>query len=212
MPASLERIRILIVDDNHHMVNIVKTLLRGFGMKHYYEAKDAAEAFDIVRDESIDIIVVDFLMDLLDGTDFTRLVRTADDSPNKFVPIIMLTAYSERSRVEAARDAGVTEFCCKPVTAKELWRKVQSIIDYPRDFVRTPNYFGPDRRRRSDGRYNGPERRKDRQSGPSASEKALNDAQNDWDDIDDAAAPTTEPTPDTGADNSQDDIDKIMAG
>ncbi|MEM6627036.1 MAG: response regulator [Pseudomonadota bacterium] len=156
---NMERLRVLIVDDNHHMINIVKTILRGFGIKEFYEARDAAEAFDIVRSESVDIIVVDYLMDLLDGTDFVRLVRTGDDSPNPYIPIIMLTAYSERSKVESARDAGVTEFCCKPVTAQELYRKVSSVINNPRPFVRTSAYFGPDRRRRQGDAYRGPERR-----------------------------------------------------
>ncbi len=160
MAASLENIRVLIVDDNHHMINIVKTILRGFGMKSFYEARDAAEAFDIVRDESIDIIVVDFLMDLLDGTDFVRLVRTGDDSPNPYIPIIMLTAYSERTRVESARDAGVTEFCCKPVTAVELYKKVVACIELQRPFVRAGGYFGPcRRRRRTNPNYTGAERR-----------------------------------------------------
>ncbi len=158
--ADLSRLRVLIVDDNHHMINIVKTILRGFGIKEYFEARDAAEAFDIVRSAEVDIIVVDFLMNLLDGIDFIRLVRTAGDSPNPYVPIIMLTAYSERSKVEAARDAGTTEFCCKPVTASELYRKVASVINHPRPFVRAALYFGPDRRRHSSRSYTGPERRK----------------------------------------------------
>lgn len=158
---AMQRLTVLIVDDNKHMITIVKTLLRGFGISHFIEANDAAEAFDLVRTEHIDFIIVDFLMDILDGTDFVRLVRTADDSPNPFVPIIMLTAYSERSKVIAARDAGVTEFCCKPVTAKELFRKVMSIVNSPRSFVRTNQYFGPDRRRMQSDHYRGPERRDD---------------------------------------------------
>jgi CheY-like chemotaxis protein len=112
-----------------------------------------------VRSESIDFIIVDFQMDILDGCDFTRLVRTADDSPNQYIPIMMLSAYSERSKVEAARDAGVTEFLCKPVTATELYKKVSSIINAPRSFVRTGNYFGPDRRRQIKESYKGPGRR-----------------------------------------------------
>lgn len=156
---TMNRLTVLLVDDNKHMITIVKTLLRGFGINHFLEANDAAEAFDIVRSEHIDFIIVDYLMDLLDGTDFVRLVRTGDDSPNPFVPIIMLTAYSERSKVIAARDAGVTEFCCKPVTAKELYRKVCSIVNSPRPFVRAGQYFGPDRRRVKSEHYRGPERR-----------------------------------------------------
>jgi two-component system chemotaxis response regulator CheY len=86
-------------------------------------------------------------------------MRTATDSPNHFVPIIMLTAYAERSKIEAARDAGVTEFCAKPITATELYRKVCAVINTPRSFIRTSVYFGPDRRRRRDDGYKGQERR-----------------------------------------------------
>jgi len=155
----IERLKVLVVDDNHHMINIIKTILRGFGVKEFFDACDANEAFNIVRGTPVDLIITDYAMDAVNGCELTKLIRTADDSPNHFVPIIMLTAYAERSKVEAARDAGVTEFCAKPVTAVELYRKVVSVINTPRSFVRTHVYFGPDRRRRKDDNYRGEERR-----------------------------------------------------
>lgn len=158
--TQLSPLRVLVVDDNYHMLHTVRTILRGFGIEHIEEARDAAEAFEIFRQSPVDLIVVDYLMEILDGLDFVRLVRTAQDSPNPYVPVIMLTAYSEKRRVVEARDAGVTEFCCKPVTAKELLTKIKSVIETPRTFIRTKTYFGPDRRRRQDPAYSGPERRK----------------------------------------------------
>lgn len=157
--ASLQRVRFMIVDDNGHMVNIVKTILRGFGAKHIFEAKDATEAFHSLKHDAIDIIIVDYQMEVLDGIDFVKLVRTSSDSPNRYIPIIMLTAHSERSRVITARDSGVNEFCCKPVTAMEMHRKIAAIIDHPRPFIKCASYFGPDRRRKQDPKYNGKERR-----------------------------------------------------
>jgi two-component system, chemotaxis family, chemotaxis protein CheY len=155
----MERLRVLVVDDNHHMINIVKTILRGFGVKDFFDARDAVEAFDILRSTQIDIVVTDYSMEPITGSEFVRLIRTAEDSPNPYIPIVMLTAYSERSKVEEARDAGVNEFCAKPVTATDLYRKVCAVINAPRSFVRTSVYFGPDRRRRKDAPYNGSERR-----------------------------------------------------
>ncbi len=175
MNKKLENLRVMIVDDNIHMINIVKTLLRGFGLKAFYEATDAAEAFDIVKNEAMDLIIVDYQMDLLDGTDFVRLVRTAEDSPNPFIPIIMLTAHSERSRVISARDAGINEFCCKPVTAKGLYGKLISVINTSRPFVRTATYFGPDRRRHSDDAYKGPFRRKSDEGRETADNNSASD-------------------------------------
>ncbi|HOY76754.1 MAG TPA: response regulator [Hyphomonadaceae bacterium] len=159
MDRMLERLKVLVVDDNHHMINIIKTILRGFEVKDFFDASNAADAFSLIRTTPFDLIITDYAMDPINGCEFTKLIRTAEDSPNHFVPIIMLTAYAEKSKVEAARDAGVTEFCAKPVTATELYRKVCTVINTPRSFIRTSVYFGPDRRRRKDDHYKGKERR-----------------------------------------------------
>jgi two-component system chemotaxis response regulator CheY len=158
------------VDDNVHMLNIVKTILRGFGAVHVFESKSADEAIQRLRNDAIDIVVLDYLMDDEDGVAFLRRLRHETNSPAPFVPVIMLTAHSERARVEAARDAGVTEFCAKPVTAAEMIRKVGAVIDHPRHFVRSNSYFGPDRRRRDDPRFAGPERRKQNLGGARSEE------------------------------------------
>ena len=162
----MDKVRFLLVDDNVHMLNIVKTLLRGFGAVYVFEAKSAEEAIYRLRNDSIDMVVLDYLMDDVDGIALLKRLRNEKESPAPFVPVIMLTAHSERARVEAARDAGVTEFCAKPVTAAEMFRKVAAVIDHPRHFVRSEGYFGPDRRRRAEPGYKGPERRRHMLSPP----------------------------------------------
>jgi len=158
--ADFSQVRALVIDDNAHMIQIVRSLLLGFGISRTYESRDAAEAFDIARQEAIDFIIVDYQMPLLDGLEFSQMVRTAKDTRNPFVPIILLTAHTERSRIMAARDAGITEVCAKPITAKQLWMKIASVVNAPRPFVRAPMYFGPDRRRRQEGPPASGERRK----------------------------------------------------
>jgi two-component system, chemotaxis family, chemotaxis protein CheY len=168
-------VRFLLVDDNVHMLNIVKTILRGFGAVHVFEAKEPQEAINRLRHDAIDIVVLDYLMGDEDGVAFLRKLRHESDSPAPYVPVIMLTAHSEKARVEAARDAGVTEFCAKPVTAAEMIRKVAAVVDHPRHFVRSDTYFGPDRRRREDPYYKGPERRKHKLPGSSPGGDATDD-------------------------------------
>lgn len=161
--SPLSKLAFLVVDDNPNMVTIVRTVLKNLGVMHIYDAKDVAEAFTLVRQYAIDVTILDYNLGFMDGVEFTKMVRTAADSPNPYLSIIMLTAHTEHYRVEMARDAGITEFCAKPVTATELYRKIVEVIEHPRPFVRTPTYFGPDRRRTDmGGRYKGPERRKDR--------------------------------------------------
>lgn len=158
---NLERLNFLIVDDNKHMRALVKSILHALGVKNVIEAGDGADAFKELRHYPADIIICDWNMEPLDGLDFTKLVRTGSDSPNPFVPIIMLTGHTEMNRVMEARDSGVHEFLAKPISAKKLYSRIRTIIDRPRAFVRTPAYFGPDRRRKALPNYNGPERRKE---------------------------------------------------
>ncbi|GAA0600528.1 response regulator [Caenispirillum bisanense] len=156
---NLERLNFLCVDDNKHMRALVKTILHALGSKNVHEAADGADAFKELRHFPADIIICDWNMSPLDGLDFVRLVRTGKDSPNPFVPIIMLTGHTEMHRVIEARDAGVHEFLAKPISAKGLFSRIRSIIERPRPFIRAGLYFGPDRRRRQID-WKGAERRK----------------------------------------------------
>jgi DNA-binding response OmpR family regulator len=72
----------------------------------------------------------------------------------------MVTGHSEHYRVVTARDAGVNELLVKPLSARALFTRIQTIIERPRPFIRTRSYFGPCRRRKKSAKYTGPERRK----------------------------------------------------
>src|SRR6185436_8595600 len=72
-----------------------------------------------------------------------------------YVPIIMLTGHSEKKRVTAARDAGITEFLAKPISAKGLYERIVNVVASPRPFIKTKTYFGPDRRRMINPNYVG---------------------------------------------------------
>jgi len=89
------------------------------------------------------------------------MIRQPGANANPYVPIIMLTGHSEKKRVVTARDAGVTEFLAKPISAKALYQRILNVVANPRPFIKTKNYFGPDRRRSVTSTYIGPERRKD---------------------------------------------------
>ena len=145
-----ELLRILLVDDNHHMRVLLTEILRAIGVKHVYEANDGAEALQVMRSNPIDIIMSDLAMQPLDGIDFVRLLRNSPDSPNPMAPVIMITGHSTQKRVQEARDVGVNEFLSKPVTARGVLERIAQVVDNPRAFVRTGAYFGPDRRRRAD--------------------------------------------------------------
>ena len=157
--ATFDHLKALIVEDNVHMRTLLRSLLTALGINQVYEAGNGAEAFVILREKSPDLILTDLSMKPVDGIAFTREVRLSHDSPNPYVPIIMITGHTERQKVEAARDAGVTEFLAKPITAQGLFLRIAQIVERPRAFVRCAEYFGPDRRRRKDETFTGPWRR-----------------------------------------------------
>ena len=157
---DFSRLRFVVVDDNAYMRRIVRTLLHGFGTRDVYEAEDGAAGLEALTRTAPDILITDWATPIFDGLELTRMIRQPDTSPNPFVPILMLTGHSEKRRVTAARDAGVTEFLVKPISAKALFQRIVNIVINPRPFVRTKSYFGPDRRRSANPGYTGPERRR----------------------------------------------------
>jgi len=138
---------------------IVSTMLRSMGITLIREASDGIDALEIVRDWRPDVIILDLMMEQLDGIEFTKLIRRGSDSTHPYVPIIMMTGHTDRRRVIEARDSGVNEFVAKPLTARALIDRLKSVINNERGWVKSVNYVGPDRRRRTHPDFKGPFRR-----------------------------------------------------
>ena len=152
-------LKVLLVDDNRHMRVMLSEILKAVGVRMIYEASDGAQALQMMKSQSIDIIMTDLSMQPLDGIDFVRLLRRSPDSPNQMCPVIMITGHSTVARVQEARNAGVNEFLAKPLTARGVVERITQIVENPRPYVKTEAYFGPDRRRRNDPNFAGPFRR-----------------------------------------------------
>jgi CheY-like chemotaxis protein len=153
-----DRLKVLVVDDNQHMRKLVTAILQAFGVTNILEATNGARALQAMSGNP-DVVILDWMMDEVNGIEFTKLVRTSPTSCNPYVPIIMLTGHTSAECVQRARDAGVNEFLAKPVSVKAMLARLTAVIEFPRPFVRTSVYFGPCRRRRNVDEYSGPERR-----------------------------------------------------
>jgi CheY-like chemotaxis protein len=158
MTTGLAALRLLVIDDNKQMRTIIGSVLLAAGARHLHYAPDGRTGLEVLTRQAIDVIYVDYEMPKMNGLEFIAAVRR-EQSQAKFMPIIMLTGHSDRPRLDAARDRGVTEFLCKPVTAKAILTRLDAVILRPRPFVNAPDYFGPDRRRTRLTAYEGPLRR-----------------------------------------------------
>lgn len=159
MSYDFHSISIEVVEDNLPMLELAKSLLLTFGVGNVITARDGEEGFRKFCESNPDIVLVDWMMKPMDGISLTRLIRTHVSSPNQYVPVILMTGFSQKRRVIQARDSGVTEFLVKPFNARDLYRRIYQIIERPRQFVRSEDFFGPDRRRTRRDDYQGPFRR-----------------------------------------------------
>ncbi|VAW05308.1 chemotaxis protein CheYIII [hydrothermal vent metagenome] len=166
---DLSRVSILVVEDSQFIRSLIVNSLRVMGVGSIQSVDDGAQAIEFIKlvDSDpmkagmmmIDIIISDWEMSPVDGMMLLRWIRRHKDSPDRFVPFMMLTGYSEPKRVHDARAMGVNEFMSKPFTVNALAGKLFSVINKPRQFVHTASYFGPDRRRQVIP-IDGPDRRK----------------------------------------------------
>ncbi|MAT36295.1 MAG: two-component system response regulator [Ponticaulis sp.] len=159
--VSNTNIKTLILEDNRQMRTLLSAILAAFGFRRIWGANTNDEAFEQCREIDFDLIIVDQKVGSTSGLDFVRKIRDQELSPYPYVPIIMISSYSERVRIMDAINAGVDEFLVKPVKPLDIARRIDAVTFKRRDFVRAPNYFGPDRRRRQDPHFRGPFKRID---------------------------------------------------
>lgn len=149
MPAyRFDALTVLVVEDNYNMQRLLVSILKALGIRKVLTATDGGGALQVLDGQPVDVVFADYLMTPMDGMELTRRVRTDPDSPNPYVPIVMVTAHATPETVAKARECGVTEFLVKPISVQGVASRLVAVIEHPRPFVRQQGYFGPDRRRR----------------------------------------------------------------
>lgn len=119
----MEKIKILVVDDESRMRKLVKDFLSREGYT-VLEAADGVEAMDIFyEDKDIALIILDVMMPRMDGWQVCREIRESSK-----VPVIMLTARSEERDELQGFELGVDEYISKPFSPKILVARVNAIL------------------------------------------------------------------------------------
>jgi CheY-like chemotaxis protein len=155
--AGWDRLTVMVVEDNRFMRDLLCATLNALGIESIIAEDDGASAIRRLKLSrtnpkaaglgTVDIILADYVMPVVDGVLLLRWLRTGSGVPDRFVPLIMVSGAADREVVEQARDAGVTEFLAKPYSARTLADRLLMIINQPRPYILAQGYFGPDRRR-----------------------------------------------------------------
>lgn len=144
---DLSNFRVLIVDDNQDMRNIIRPLLRRLRVSKVSESESGTEALEKLVNFHFNLIIASMNMGDMNGIDFVRKVRADSDLLNQNVAIIMISALTKAESVVEARDAGINEFIAIPVSYKVLRDRVINVACNPRPFLESKPFNGPDRRR-----------------------------------------------------------------
>ncbi|MET4684645.1 response regulator [Brevundimonas faecalis] len=148
----------MVIDDSPFALELTAQALLGFGIKVRHACGSAAEAIAILRDHPVDLILVDCEMPGMSGYEFVRWLRRSGLEPNAFAPVIMTAAHVRRSKVSEARDCGANFLITKPFSAGVLLERIVWVARDARPFLEVGDYFGPDRRFRTEP-WEGLERR-----------------------------------------------------
>lgn len=149
--VNLDRATVLLIDDNPQALDILSSVIQGFGVREQIRCDSASAATEIIKDRMVDLILVDCAMPDMDGYDFVRWLRRETPRPTCLTPVIMLTGHAAQSKVQKSRDCGASFVVTKPLTPRVLLQRVLWLGGDEREFVQCDSYMGPDRRVRNFG-------------------------------------------------------------
>ncbi len=168
LPYDLSNFTILIVEDSEHMQNLMASMLKVFGVGEILACANGTEAMDLLTVlqasrkskylTSVDIVLMDWLMPKGNGEQLLDWIRKSEKDAIRFLPVIVVSGYTTEYIAAKARDMGANETLVKPISGTNLAGRICSVIDHPRPFIKSSDFFGPDRRRHNVA-YEGRERR-----------------------------------------------------
>jgi CheY-like chemotaxis protein len=120
--------RILIADDEPHIRKLVSFSLGNHGYE-VVEATDGAEAVRLAGETCPDLILLDVMMPIMTGYDALRALKA--DGATSDIPVVMLSAKSQRSEIEEGLACGAREYITKPFTPKDLVQRVGELLADP---------------------------------------------------------------------------------
>ncbi len=147
---DFSNISVLVAEYNNYMRQTIRSILRTFNIGDIIEMQNPDDAWDMFCATPPDVVFADWAPGF-NGMGLLQKIRRDPKSPNPFVPIIVVTSMSDKKNVLTARDLGMTEFLAKPFSPKQIFLRLRIVAEQPRAFIKTGNFFGPDRRRRNLG-------------------------------------------------------------
>lgn len=123
---GMESFHVLVADDLRSMRNVIKSILRNIGFAELYEAEDGQQSLNLLRKETIHLVVCDWNMPKMTGLELLEAMRA--DSNLADIPFIMVTAENSKERITQAIEAGTDEYVVKPFNEETLRKKIANAL------------------------------------------------------------------------------------
>ncbi len=117
--------KILIIDDEEHIVELIKYNLDSSGFKTF-EAYNGIDGLKLAKKEMPDLVLLDLMLPGIDGLEVCKRLRSDDKLKN--VPIIMLTAKSEEIDKILGLELGADDYITKPFSVRELNARIKALL------------------------------------------------------------------------------------
>jgi len=143
---NFSEISALVVDHDRFSTGIIGQILRGFGLNRHVIVGTATEAKKLLPDGRFHLLITESALADMPLADLMNWVRRHNKTELRYMPIVVLTGYTQFSRVTEARDAGVSSVVRKPVSPKTLFDHMVWAARMDRPFIDADHFSGPDRR------------------------------------------------------------------
>ena len=120
--------RILVVDDNEDIRNLLSLVLQKEGFEVFLSG-DGTSAIEIIKNNSLDLVLLDVMMPVLSGLEVLAIIRESKDNRISSLPVMMITALSTIADIDAAIDTGATSYIVKPFRNEHLIEKITAIFE-----------------------------------------------------------------------------------
>lgn len=125
-----EEERVLVVDDNQDVRDLVVHILSADGF-HVYSAADGHHALAILNSNHIDLVLLDVMMPGISGIDVLKEIRTGSNKKIRDIPVMMITAKATTEDIDQALAWGATSYVVKPFRGTTIRGKVRTILKLP---------------------------------------------------------------------------------
>jgi PleD family two-component response regulator len=142
---NLAKARVLVVGAKGPAGSMLRTVLTAAGIARVVVIDDPRRALDVLCADPFEAVFIEG--DTLLGEEpFAYAVRRDPALLNPMIPIFAVFGGPRRRDVEMARDHGITDVICRPMSPKTITEKLRAALAAPRPFIAAPEFFGPDRR------------------------------------------------------------------